>query len=52
MVAFYDGAIVSVHIGKATDITYLDLSKALDALSHDILVTKLKKNGFVGWTNH
>jgi len=29
---------------------YLDLYKVFDAALHDILVTKLEKNGFDGWT--
>jgi len=52
LIAFYDGMMRrgGVDEGRAVDVVYLDFSKALDNVSHNVLITKLRKCGLDGWT--
>lgn len=49
--AFYVGVTPLVDKVEATAIISLDLCEAFDIVSHDILVSKLRRHEFEVWTS-
>jgi len=50
LIAFHDGMTSWVDQGRAADVVCLDFSKAFDTVSHNILISKLRKCGLDEWT--
>ncbi|GAB0175892.1 mitochondrial enolase superfamily member 1 [Grus japonensis] len=50
LISFYDKVTCLVDEGKTVDVVYLDFSKALDTISHSILLEKLATHGLDGCT--
>jgi len=50
LTAFYDGMTSWVDEGRTVDVVYLNVSKAFDTVSHNILLGKFRKCGLDEWS--
>jgi len=50
LIAFYNGVTGWIDEGRAVDVVYLNFSKAVDTVSHNILLGKLRKCALHEWS--